>query len=194
MSVPKFNPRGLVLFAFILAIALLRVILNFSDTVSALANFSPVGAMALFGGAYFSNRWKGILFPVLTLFVSDFILHQTVFRQYGNGFLYSGWYLVYGAFALMAIAGHLIMKHVTVNRFVISTLVCVFIHWIITDLGVWYRSSLYTQNFTGYLHCLVVAIPFELKFLASTVIYGAIMFGAFEWLQNRYTSLKPLRA
>ena len=190
MSVPKFNPRGLVLFVFILAVALLRVILNFSDSVSMLANFSPIGAMALFGGAYFSTRWKGVLLPVLTLFVSDFILHQTVFRQYGNGFLYSSWYMVYGAFAMMAIAGHLIMKHVTVNRFVISALVCVFIHWIVTDIAVWYGSTVYTQNLAGFVHCLVVAIPFELKFLAGTVIYGAIMFGAFEWLQNRYTSLK----
>jgi hypothetical protein len=38
--------------------------------------------------------------------------------------------------------------------------------------------------------CLVAAIPFELNFLAGTVVYSAILFGAFEWMKKRYSALQ----
>ena len=94
MSFIKFNPRTVLLLVFITAIAAVRVIINFDTQISPLANFSPVGAMALFGSAYFNKRWKAFSFPLLMLFLSDFILQQTVFKAYGNGILYGGWYWV----------------------------------------------------------------------------------------------------
>src|SRR4030095_6974426 len=103
MSTIKFNPRTAVLLIIISITAAIRVIFNFNYDVSPLANFSPLGAMALFGGAYFTRKWKGFAFPLLMLFISDFILHQTVFKAYSSGLLYSGWYWVYGAFVLMTI-------------------------------------------------------------------------------------------
>src|ERR1041385_5981600 len=104
MSTKKFNPRTAVLLLFISITATIRIIFNFNYDISPLANFSPIGAMALFGGTYFNKNWKAFTFPLLMLFISDIILHQTVFKKYGNGFLYSGWYWVYGAFALMVLA------------------------------------------------------------------------------------------
>src|SRR5215510_6234750 len=123
----NFDPGTTVLLLFIIATAALRVIFNFNHDISPLANFSPLGAMALFGGAYFNTKWKAFAFPLAMLFISDFIFHQTVFKEYGNGFLYAGWYWVYGAFALMTIVGRTI-KRVTVNRFLLSVVICVFIH------------------------------------------------------------------
>ena len=142
--------------------------------------------MALFGGAYFDTQWKGFAFPVLTLFISDFILHQTIFKSYGNGFLYSGWYWVYGAFALMTIAGRIILKKVTATNFIISVIVCVLIHWVVSDIGVWIGSTLYAQNISGFADCLTAAIPFEWRFLAGTLVYGTILFGAFELMKRKY--------
>jgi len=190
MSLTKFNPRTLVLLLMIIIIGALRVIFNFNYAISPLANFSPVGAMALFGGAYFNKSWKAFAFPLLTLFISDFILHQTVFEAYRNGFLYNGWYWVYGAFALMTLAGRWIMRNVAVRTFLISALTCVFIHWIVTDLGVWIGSKMYAQTIAGFIECLVAAIPFEGRFLAGTLVYGVIMFGSFEWMKQRYSSLQ----
>jgi hypothetical protein len=190
MSLPQFNPRNAVLFLFILVVAVLRVAFNFSEQMSPMSNFSPIGAMAIFGGAYFSKQWKGLSFPLLTLLISDLILQNTVFRAYGNGILYGGWYWVYGAFVLMAVAGRLINRKVTVRSFLLSVLVCLLIHWIVTDFGVWLHSRTYTQNFKGFVDCLVAAIPYELRFLTGTLIYGSILFGGFELLQNRYSALR----
>lgn len=189
MNIAKFNPRTAVLLIFISITAVVRIILNFNYDISPLANFSPLGAMAIFGGAYFNKKWKALAFPLLMLFISDFILNQTVFKAYSSGILYSGWYWVYGAFALMAITGRWILKKITVSRFIISAIACVLIHWIVTDLGVWIWSKTYTQDLNGLMACLVNAIPFEWRFLAGTLVYGIILFGLFEWMKRRYPVL-----
>ena len=117
----KFNPRTTILLFFIMLTAAIRVLLHFSEEVSVFANFSPVGAMALFGGAYFNKRWKAFAFPLLALFFSDLVLYQTIFKGHGNGLLYGEWYWVYGAFVLMAIAGRWILKTVSVKNFILSS-------------------------------------------------------------------------
>jgi len=185
----KIDLSTTVLLLFIITTAALRVAFNFSHEILPLANFSPLGAMALFGGAYFNTKWKAFAFPLAMLFVSDFVLQQTVFKEYGNGFLYKGWYWVYGAFILMTIVGRTIKK-VTINRFLLSVVICVFIHWIVTDLGMWIGSKRYSHDLGGFVTCLENAIPFEWRFLAGTLIYGVILFGLFEWFKRKYTALQ----
>jgi hypothetical protein len=82
MTSKKFDPGTTVLLLFITATAALRVILNFNYDISPLANFSPLGAMALFGGANFNKKWKAFTLPLGMLFLSDLILHQTVFKAW----------------------------------------------------------------------------------------------------------------
>lgn len=190
MTMIKLNPRTAVLLIFIATTAAVRVIFNFNYDISPLANFSPLGAMAIFGGAYFNKVWKAFAFPLLMLFISDFTLHQTVFKAYSNGLLYGGWYWVYGAFALMTLIGRWLQKKLTVHRFLFSVLICVLIHWIITDLGMWIGSTSYTQDINGFLTCLANAIPYEWRFLTGTLVYGIILFGSFEWMKRKYARLK----
>ena len=76
MSLKNLNPRFGVLLLFILAAGIIRVVLGADSSMSPLAMFTPVGAMALFGGASFSQKWKSYAFPLLTLFASDIILMQ----------------------------------------------------------------------------------------------------------------------
>jgi hypothetical protein len=179
-----------VLLTFIFLTAALRVIFNFNYEISPIANFSPLGAMALFGGAYFNKKWKAFAFPLVILFISDFILHQTVFKKYSNGFLYGGWYWVYGAFALMVLCGRWLLRTITVTDFMISVVTCVFIHWTVTDFGVWIGSKTYTQDLNGFIACLENAIPYEWRFMAGTLVYGVILFGLLEWMKRRYLVLQ----
>jgi hypothetical protein len=192
MLFTKFNPRTILLLISITTIAVVRVVSNFDEEISPLANFSPVGAMALFGGAYFNRQWKAFIFPLLMLFLSDVVLQQTVFKAYGNGILYGGWYWVYGVFALMTFAGRWLLKKITIKTFIVSVLVSVVIHWIVTDIGVWYGSKIFSQNFGGYVDCLVAAIPYELRFLTGTFVYGVILFGLFEWMEAHTIQNKAL--
>lgn len=186
MSVPTFNPRSAVALLFIVVIAGLRL-LSFID-MGPLSYFTPLGAMALFGGAYFNGYIKPFLFPVLTLFISDLVLSYTLFAEYRNGFLYSGWYWTYLAFALIALVGKLIISRVSIGNVLLATVAGTLIHWLVSDLG----ACIAVQNFTFgfYLNRLYTAIPYELKFLLGTIIFSGVMFGCFELMQRKYSSLR----
>jgi hypothetical protein len=190
MSVPSFNPRTLILLLIIVVIAALRLI-SFID-MGPLAYFTPLGAMALFGGAYFKGHVKPYLFPLLTLFISDLILSFTLFAEYRTGLLYSGWYWTYAAFALMALVGKLIIKKVNILNVFIGVIAATLIHWLVSDIGACVVENKLTLAF--YLDRLITAIPYELRFLGGTAIYSGIMFGVFELVQRRYTTLQPAKS
>ncbi|MBV4358234.1 DUF6580 family putative transport protein [Pinibacter aurantiacus] len=194
MSIEKINPRYLTLLVIITVVALIRILTNFSTEMSPLATFTPIGAMALFGGTYFSGRLKPFTLSLLSLFASDVILSLTVYKQYNTGFLYMGWYWTYGAFVLMTLAGKLMVKKVTVLNVLSAAIVCVLIHWIVTDFGVWLDGTMYTKDFQGWTLCMIAAIPYELRFAAGAIVYSALLFGTFEWLQQQYPQLRQVNA
>lgn len=186
----KFNPRTAILLLMILVITGFRLLVTFNSDELKFANFSSIGAVALFGGAYFKDHLKAFAFPLLSLFLSDFVLSTTIFSKYSTGFLYEGWYVVYFAFALMVLVGRVLLKNVNVVNLLTSTFVIVLIHWIVTDFPIWFRNPAYAQDLAGFWLCLEKAIPFEIRFLEGTIIYGAILFGAFEILKSKYPVLK----
>jgi hypothetical protein len=188
MSESIFNPRTLILLLIVALVTILRTVAPFSDNFGQIANFSAVGAITLFSGTYFKNTLQSFAVPILTLLLTDIILATTIYKEYSNGFLYEGWYWTYIAFALMVLATRFISKKVNVLNFVLGTISVVLIHWIVTDLGVWYGSN-YPQTLAGFWAVLVLAIPFELRFLYGTIAYGILMFGAFELLKVKYPVL-----
>jgi hypothetical protein len=189
MSHLKFNPRTLILLLIILAITAFRLLVTFNSDELKFANFSSIGAVALFGGAYFKDHVKAFAFPLLSLLISDFVLYTTIYKQYVDMLLVQELW-TYVAIALMVLVGRVLLKKVTVANLLLSTLAIVFIHWIVSDFGSWYHNPLFTQDLAGFWACLVKAIPFEIRFLEGTVIYGALLFGAFEVLKAKYPVLK----
>lgn len=189
MSNLRFNPRNLTLLLMILVITVFRLVVTFNSEALQFANFSSIGAVALFGGAYFKDNLKAFAFPILSLLISDVVLYTTIYKQYVDILLIQETY-TYLAIILMVLAGRLLLKKVTVANLLLSTLAIVFIHWIVSDFGSWYKNPLFTQDLAGYWNCLVKAIPFEIRFLEGTLIYGAILFGGFELLKAKYPVLK----
>lgn len=179
------------------SVLLLMVLLaGFSRVVVHVGNFTPVGAMALFGGAYFSERWKAFLLPLISLFLSDMVIQGIILGgKYGFP-LYDSWYWVYGAFTLIVFIGKWIIKKVTIQNVILASLAGSFAHWIITDLGVWLvgctditTGSLYTNDLQGLVKCYYMALPYLTDFLLGILFYSAILFGAFEWVQKKYPVL-----
>lgn len=187
MSVLKINPRNAVLLLIILVTAILR--LASYTGWGPLTVFTPIGAMALFGGAYFTGNIKPFAFPLLTLLISDVVLSFTIMSEFRVGLLYTGWVWTYLAFALMTVAGKLIIRDITVKNIAIAVVVSTLIHWLVSDIGGCLVAEKF--SFTLYTQRLIAAIPYEWRFLGGTAIYGAVLFGLFEWLQRRYTSLQP---
>ncbi|MBC8151932.1 MAG: hypothetical protein H7Z72_03385 [Bacteroidetes bacterium] len=187
------NPRFVVLLTLISVVAVVRIV-NSAEW-SPVTNFTPIGAMALFGGAYFEKRWKALLFPLLTLFVSDLVINVVLLGgQYGV--MYKGWYWIYGIFALIVVYGNVLIQKVSVRNVVLAALVASVSHWVLADTSVWLSGGLdlrtglpLSRDFSGWWQCLVQGIPFMRNFLAGTLAYGAVLFGGFEWLQMRFPKL-----
>ncbi len=182
-----FNKRTLVLLSFIVLIVGLRTIAPLNSDFQFFANFSGLGAMAIFSGSYFKSKWNALLMPMAVLFLSDVFLATAVSSSY---FMYDGWYYTYIALAAMVAVGYLVAKNVNLKNVLSASLIGVVLHWLIADFGVWLGSAAYPQTFGGYVACLVAAIPFELRFLYGTLIYGAVIFTAFELLKSKYPALQ----
>jgi len=185
MSLQKINIRTTVLILMIVAAAALRFV---SYKFPLLSNFTPVGAIALFGGAYFTDKWKAYLVVLLTLFVSDIYINYLYTSKlvlwYGNGAI-----LTYLSFALMVLAGSLIKK-VNVANVLVASLAAIAIHWLITDIDPWLYGTMYAKGINGYFQSLVAAIPFERNMVLGDAIFGAVLFGGFELAKSKYTALR----
>lgn len=184
------NPRtGLIALMIVLA-GLWRLAIA-TPTLTGLSNFTPVGAMALFGGYYYKSNWKAFLIPLLTLWVSDALIDYFFYYHYWVWF-YSGFYWTYAAFVVMVILGMFIRK-VSLKNVILAGFIATFAHWIITDFGVWVMHGTdvttgkpFTYDFAGFIKCLYLAIPFEKPLLLGNLVFGGVMFGIFEWAQRKY--------
>src|SRR5262245_33438500 len=81
-------------------------------------NFTPLTAIALFGGAYFSSRLLAFAVPLAAMALSDVLLELLIPKGFyteswlasGSGF-HSGWWVVYGTFMVIVAIGLLLHKH-----------------------------------------------------------------------------------
>jgi len=195
MSLNKINFRTVVLVLMIVIAAVMRI-LSAGKVLSPLANFTPVGAMALFGGCYFKDRLKAYLVPLSILLLSDVIMMRTLYSEHSTGFLYSGWGWIYASFALMAMIGHFIKK-VSVGNILLASAAAALVHWLLSDFGVWLGGGTdittglpYTRDAHGLMMCYWLAVPYMTNMFFGNLLYGALLFGGFELLQKRYPRLQ----
>jgi len=184
MSLQKINTRTIVLILMIVAAAAMRLLSYKYPYI--LSNFTPVGAIALFGGAYFTDKWKAYAVVLITLFASDVLIDYLYSSKwvlwYGNSF----W--TYLSFAIMVFIGTFI-KNVNIASVGIASLVSVAVHWLLIDLP-WLYGTLYPHTLAGYGKSLVAAIPFERNMVLGDIVFCAILFGGFELAKRRYDILR----
>jgi len=194
MSIEKINPRFIVILLLMIIVAALRI--PNAMSISRWSNFTPIGAMGLFGGAYFTKKWKAFAFPLLTLFASDLVINIVVFGG-KYGVMYSGWYVIYGIFALIVFFGNWLIKNVSVKNILIASIVAALSHWLLADFSVWLSGGTdlrtmtpLTKNWAGLIQCYAQGFPFMKNFLMGNLIYSAVLFGGFELAQLRFPVLK----
>ncbi len=175
----KLMIRNLILVFLILSTAFLRVLPH-------PLNVAPVGAISLFGAAYFKKNWQIYLLPLLAVFLSDLYLNNVVYSKFFNHtfiWFYKGFYWVYGSYILTSIWGIYLYKKVNVQRVVVGALGSVTIFFMVSNFGVWLNGSLYSSNWSGLLNCYINALPFLKNSLLGDIIYTSILFGVFELLK-----------
>jgi hypothetical protein len=184
MSLQKINTRTIVLVLMMLTISVARLISY--EFPHQLSNFTPLAAIALFGGAYFNDKWKAYLVVLVTLFLSDIFINYL----YTSKLIlwYSGSIWVYLPFLIMVFVGSFI-KNVKVGSIAIASLISVCIHWFISDLP-WFYGTMYSHNLSGYIKSLIAAIPFERNMVLADIVFCSILFGGFELAKSKYSFLR----
>lgn len=184
MSLQKINVRTIVLILMMVAAAAMRFVSYKFPYL--LSDFTPVGAIALFGGAYFTKKWKAYALVLLMLFGSDIFINYLYTSKWV--LWYSGSFWIYLTFALMVLIGTFI-KNVNLASVGIAAVAAVALHWLITDMP-WLYGSLYPHTFAGYIESLNASILFEKNMLLGNIVYGALLFGGFELAKSRYSVLR----
>lgn len=136
-------------------------------------NFTPIGAMALFGGAYFGRRALAFAAPLGAMLLSDAIL----------GF-HSGMAYVYGSVALIVLIGWAVAKRITPLAIAGAAIASSVLFFAITNFGTWATGELYPPTLAGLEACFVAAIPFFQNTLAGDLFFAALLFGGFALLER----------
>jgi hypothetical protein len=170
------HSRLLALIAAILAAAVLRLVPH-------PPNFTPIGAMALFSGAYLGRRGLAFVAPLAALLLGDLVL----------GF-YSGMWVTYVAVALIALVGWLALSRISFVRVGVAAVASSVLFFLVSNFGVWALSGMYPQNLTGLAACYVAAIPFFQNTLAGDLFYSGLLFGGFALAEHLVPRLRQGRA
>lgn len=157
-------------------------------------NFTSIGAMGLFGAAYFSRRFLAFLVPLAAMWLSDLLLNNVlyarIFPEYYQGFTVLGNAWVYASFFLIVIVGMVLLRKVRLTTLLGASLSASVLFFLVTNFGSWLGSPAYPQTIPGLLTAYAVGIPFFWNTLLGDLLYVGVLFGAFEWAKNRYPSLQ----
>ena len=161
----------------ILLIASIIFLVSLTRLVPHLPNFTPILALAIFGGAFLTNKRTALCVPIIAMFLSDLII----------GF-HSQIYAVYLSIIALSLLGNMIEKKNIINLGIVGVSGSLFF-FIVTNFSVWLTDGLYPLNVTGLMQCYIMAIPFFHNTLISTFIFLAILFTGYSLIEKRFSKI-----
>ncbi len=133
------------------------------------ANFAPIAAVALFGGAILPRK-LAIAVPLSAMIISDLFigLHPLIT-------------FTWGTFALIALLSSAKFKQITPLAVLGSSAGASVLFYIVTNFGVWAEGRLYAQTFSGLVQCYYNALPFFRNTLLGDAIFTGVLFGLYAF-------------
>ena len=141
-------------------------------------NFTPVEAIALFGGAYFSDRRLAFIVPLGAMLLADLVigLHALI-------------PVIYACIAASVLLGFALRDKVSVLRVAGCGIAGSLVFFAVVSFAEWMiGDTVYCRE--GIVSCYVAAIPFLKSWLAGTLVWSAILFGGFELMKSRWPALE----
>jgi hypothetical protein len=113
-------------------------------------NFTPIGALALFGGVYFSRKIALIL-PLAAMIISDMFI-----GHYESKLMF----FVYGSLLLYVILGFWLKKQKKWYMISGGAILGAILFFLVTNFAVWLFTPWYSKTFFGIIQCYLMALPF----------------------------------
>ena len=146
--------------------ALIVAIAALTRLLPHLPNFSPIMAIAIFGGLSFQSRWASYGIPLLAMLASDIILGFHALMP-----------IVYGSFLIITFFSRTLRFSKPWQTVLTQGFVSALFFFATTNFGVWAFTSLYPRTGSGLLACFVAATPFFRYSLLANFVYLPLMFG-----------------
>jgi hypothetical protein len=150
-------------------------------------NFTPLFAMALFGGAYFGSRIAAFAVPLAAMFLSDLALGILL---YGTA-IFPSMPFVYAGFALTVLLGCWVRRRqcspVAIAGAALASSILFFV---VSNFGVWLQWHLYPKTLEGLVACYIAALPFYRNTLAGNAVFTLVLFGGFALAQRYVAALR----
>jgi hypothetical protein len=142
-------------------------------------NLAPIGAIALFSGSMFRNRWIAFLLPLASLFAGDVFV----------GF-YKLMLIVYASFAVSVAIGRWLGEDRTVARIGGAVLLGALQFFAVTNFAMWALGGFYPKTAQGLANCFSAGVPFFWNTLAGDALYAGILFGGFALAEKLLPALR----
>jgi hypothetical protein len=144
-------------------------------------NFAPIGAIALFGGATFTDRRAAFLVPLAAMFAGDTLLELFT----GHGY-HSLMPVLYATYALIALLGMSLREHRQSPLHIGgASIIGATIFFVISNAAVWTISTIYPKTAAGLAACYVAGLPYFGRTIASDLLFSAILFGSYGLAARR---------
>jgi uncharacterized protein DUF6580 len=164
--------RGAVVATMIVLAAVLRIIPH-------PWNLTPIGAMALFSGAMFKNRWTAFALPLASLFAGDVCVgfHRLML-------------IVYASFAISVAIGRWLKDSRGAARVGGAVFLGAAQFFVFTNFAVWAIGGFYPKTIEGLVNCFVAGVPFFWNTLSGDALYTGILFGGFALAEKMLPALR----
>ncbi len=157
-------------------------------------NFTPIGALALFGAAYFHRKELAFAVPLVAMWVSDLILNNAIYAkaypELYNGFVFIGSLWVYLGILVIALLGLWMLKKVNVPNLLGASLMASVLFFLVTNFGCFLVDPMYPKHFAGLMSAYAMGIPFFWNTLLGDLFFTAVLFGGFELVKRRFPVLQ----
>ncbi len=149
-------------------------------------NFTPVFAMALFGGACFSRKLPAFLVPLAAMLLSDVALG---FLRYGFSAVESR-PVIYLCFVFTVLLGMTMRQQRSAWRIGGMAVVAALMMYLLSNLSVFLLGSLYPMSWPGLISCYVAAIPFMQNLLLGNLCFSLLLFGILAMAERQLPVLR----
>lgn len=173
-------------------LSLMVLLAAFSRLIPHPPNFAPIGAMSLFGAAYFARKYLAFVVPIVAMWLSDLFLNNVIYGSYFDHFVwfYQGFHWTYTSFILIGFIGFLLLKKVKVQNILIASFSASVVFFLISNFGVWATGNMYPDTFSGLISCYAAGLPFFKNTMMGDFVYSGALFGIFELIQRKVPVLR----
>ena len=97
---------------------------------------------------------------------------------------------VYSSFILVVGTGFYIKKHINIGSIAGAGIIASIIFFLITNFTVWATGfGEYSMDFGGLIEAYIAGLPFFRNFVAGTLTFSLVLFGAYFLLQQAFPVL-----